>query len=52
MGAFQQNLLPVPAPCHTMEIQCLGEGQLLVSMHKGTVTSSIIREVSSKLEQE
>lgn len=52
MAAFMQKLLSVPAPLpHTMEIQCLGEGQLQVSMHKGTATTFIIGGVSSKLEQ-
>lgn len=43
-----------PSACplpYTMEIQCLGEGQLQVSVHKGTATTSNIGEVSSKLEQ-
>lgn len=49
MGAFLQNLLPVPPPPHTMEMQCLGAGQLQVSMHKGTATTSTAGKVKINL---
>lgn len=39
MGAFLQNLLPVPSPPLTMEMQCLGAGQGQLSMYKGTATT-------------
>lgn len=49
MGAFLQNLPPVPPPTHTTEMQCLGAGQLQVSMHKGTATTSTTGEVKINL---
>lgn len=39
----------LPPQPHSMETQCLGEGQLQVNMHKGTATTFIVGEVSSKL---
>lgn len=49
MDAFLQNLLPVPSPQHTIEMQSLGAGQLQVSMYKGTDTPCTTGEVEINL---